>query len=115
MTASRNIKILEKYIESNGVDNFADQTIKKLLSHSIRKEQKDLKGIIGRLRSYERKYNMDSAKFHDLFHQGNLGDDEDYFLWDAIIEMGNRIRTRIEILSGKAELDDVSKHRIISK
>jgi len=38
---SQNIKILEKYIEADGVDNFTEQAIKKLIRHSLQKEQKE--------------------------------------------------------------------------
>jgi hypothetical protein len=101
MSVSESIKILEKYLESNEADEFTGQAIKKLISHSLHKEQKMLEELLTRLHSFEEKCGMQSADFHKQFHSGSLGDDEDFFVWDAIFEMNERIQTRIKILMGK--------------
>jgi hypothetical protein len=95
---SQNIKILEKYIEADGVDNFTEQAIKKLIRHSLQKEQRDLQELTDELKVFEEKYNMQSEEFHKRFHHGVLGDDEDLFVWDAKLEMSKEISKRIRIL-----------------
>jgi hypothetical protein len=110
---SQNIKILEKYIEADGVDNFTEQAIKKLIRHSLQKEQRDLQELTDELKAFEEKYNMQSEEFHERFHHGILGDDEDFFVWDAKFEMNKEIRKRIRILIGERENDNVPKPSII--
>jgi len=110
---SQNIKILEKYIESDGVDNFTEQIIKKLVHHSLQKEQKDLKEITEKLKAFEEKYKMKSEEFYKRFHHGDLGDDEDFFVWDATVKISIGILRRIRILTGERENDNVLKPRIV--
>jgi hypothetical protein len=54
---------------------------------------------MAKLKRFEEKYNMASAQFHQRFHQGELGDDEDFFAWDALFEMSERITSRIKLLT----------------
>ncbi len=111
--AISDIKILEKYIESDGFDSFAEQIIKKLVHHSLQKEQRDLQEITEKLKAFEGKFNMKSEEFYERFHNGDLGDDEDFFVWDATIKIKIGILRRIRILTGERENDDVPKPRII--
>ena len=110
MPVLEDIKILEKYLKSDGVDYFAEQAIKKLISHTLQREQKDLDEITDELRSYENKYDMNSDEFHKRFHQGELNDSEDFFVWDAALEMRNRIAARIAILMGRSKSDAKSSN-----
>ena len=53
---------------------------------------------MGKLKRFEEEYNMASAKFHERFHHGELGDDEDFFIWDALFETSERIIARINLV-----------------
>ena len=98
MAILEDIQVLERYIESNGTDIFTGQAIKKLISHNLQKEERDLVEVMGKLKRFEEEYNMASAKFHERFHHGELGDDEDFFIWDALFETSERIIARINLV-----------------
>jgi len=53
---------------------------------------------------------MNSDEFHKRFHQGELNDSEDFFVWDAALEMRNRIAARIAILMGRSKSDAKSSN-----
>ena len=99
MAILENIRTLERYIESNGTDIFIERAIKKLISHNLQKEERDLAEVMGKLKRFEEKYNMVSEKFHNRFHRGELGDDEDFFTWDALFVTSERIIARIKLLA----------------
>ena len=101
MPILEDIRILEKYIESNGTDALTKKAIKKLISHSLQKERRDLARVKEKLDRFEKKYGMSSAQFHERFHHGELGDAEDSFVWDALFETSERIAARIELLKGQ--------------
>ena len=71
--------------------------------HNLQKEEEDLAEVTGKLRHYEVKYGMPSSTFHDNFHSGKSGDDEDFFAWDALLEMRDRITARIKLLKGSSQ------------
>lgn len=92
------IRALEKLAESGLGDNLMKQTVEKLIQSEEQRHRKDLKEIREKLNSFEKRFNMDSAFFHQKFHQGELGDAEDFFEWDALFEMEKRIMSRLRIL-----------------
>jgi len=96
MAILEDIQMLERYIdiESNGTDIFTEQAVKKLILHNLQKEECDLAEVMEKLKRFEEKYNMASAKFHKRFHHDELGDDEGFFTWDALFEMSERIISR---------------------
>ncbi|WP_421659422.1 hypothetical protein [Leptothermofonsia sp. ETS-13] len=51
---------------------------------SVSKQVEDLKS---RLKQFEETYQMPSEHFHQRFQAGELGDDIDFFEWDAYYEM----------------------------
>jgi hypothetical protein len=40
---------------------------------------------------------MPSDEFYQKFHRGELGDEEEFFRWDALVEMGQRLQQRFSI------------------
>jgi hypothetical protein len=53
-----------------------------------------------RLKGFERKYKMKSAKFSKEFDAGKLGDDADWFDWLFAYEAYNKIIKQKEIING---------------
>ena len=104
MAILEDIQMLERYIESNGTDIFTERAVKKLISHNLQKEERDLAEVMENLKRFEEKYNMLSTKFHERFHHGELGDDEELFTWDALFEISERIISRIKFLTGEDRL-----------
>jgi hypothetical protein len=44
---------------------------------------------------------MDSDLFSQKFHTGELGDDEEFFRWDALVAMHQRIAQRLAVLQSE--------------
>jgi hypothetical protein len=57
---------------------------------SIEREEKicDLavQELKNRCKVFEGKYNLSSEEFYNLFQEGKMGDEEDFFEWKALIE-----------------------------
>jgi hypothetical protein len=45
---------------------------------------------------------MNSELFCEKFHKGELGDDEEFFRWDALVEMQRRIAQRLAVLQANS-------------
>jgi hypothetical protein len=45
---------------------------------------------------------MDSDLFSQKFRPGELGDDEEFFRWDALVEMQQRIAQRLAVLQAES-------------
>jgi hypothetical protein len=45
---------------------------------------------------------MASAQFAEQFQRGELGDDEAFLRWDALLEMQRRVQQRLALLQGDA-------------
>lgn len=95
----RKIRALEKLAESGFDDPIITQTVDKLISYRTNREKSDLQGIRTKLKVFEDRFKIDSETFHRKFENGELGDDEEFFVWDALIEMEKRIINRLNILS----------------
>lgn len=60
------------------------------LVSSIEREEKicDLadRELRNKCRLFEEKYNLPSDDFYNLFQEGEMGDEEDFFEWKALID-----------------------------
>lgn len=92
------IRKLEKLIEEGVEDGLIRQTLDKLLYQERRKQESGLKEITERLEHFEERYNMDSESFYQSFTKGELGDEEDYFEWEALYRMYKRVKERLALL-----------------
>jgi hypothetical protein len=102
MTFLEKVKTLEKLAELGGEDRLIDQTLSKLLWYAEERAQKDLEDITAKLRSLEEQFSMDSDLFSQKFRTGELGDDEEFFRWDALVEMRRRIAQRLAVLKAES-------------
>ena len=98
MAVLEKIQTLEKYMPADVATTVIERTLDKLISRSRQKEERDLAEVRGKLEDFEKRYDMSSATFYERFHSGELGDDEDWFVWDALFEMSKRIKERINLL-----------------
>lgn len=96
------IRALEKLAESGFEDPIITQTVDKLISYRMNREKNDLQEIRAQLSTFEDRFKVDSKTFHQKFEDGELGDDEEFFVWDALIEMEKRIIKRLNILGETA-------------
>lgn len=92
------LKTLGELAELGGADPLIDQTITKLLDYATDRHRKDLEDIAAKLRAIEEQFGMTSDLFSQKFHRGELGDDEEFFRWDALLEMQRRVAQRLALL-----------------
>ena len=99
MEVLEQIKMLERIVELGLDDGTVRQTVDKLISCQLQKQQYDLKTIQEKLTSFEIQHGLSSDVFHEKFQQGQLGDNEDFFEWGALVQMYTRIKQRISLLN----------------
>jgi len=92
------LKTLGKLAELGGEDPLIDQTITKLLDYAADRHRKDLEDLTTKLHALEEQFGMRSDLFSQKFHRGELGDDEEFFRWDALVEMQRRVAQRLALL-----------------
>ena len=98
MNFEEKLKTLEKLAELGGEDPIIDQTITKLLDYATARHRRDLEDVAAKLRALEVQFGMTSDLFYEQFHRGELGDEEDFFRWDALVEMQRRVAQRLALL-----------------
>ena len=92
------LNILGQLVELGGEDPIIDQTISKLLDYTTARHRKDLEDLTAKLRAMEEQYGLTSDLFSQQFQRGELGDDEAFFRWHALIEMQRRVTQRLALL-----------------
>jgi translation initiation factor 2 alpha subunit (eIF-2alpha) len=84
--------------ELGGEDPILDQTITKLLDYATERHRKDLEDLAAKLRAFEEQFGMTSDLFSQKFQGGELGDDEAFFRWHALLAMQRRVAQRLALL-----------------
>ena len=92
------LKTLGELAELGGEEPIIDQTITKLLDYATDRHQKDLEDLAVQLRAFEEQFGMTSGLFSQQFQRGELGDDEAFFRWHALVEMQRRVAQRLALL-----------------
>ena len=92
------LKTLGKLAELGGEDPIIAQTITKLLDYAAARHQQDLEDLAAKLRALEEQFGMTSDLFSQQFQRGELGDDEAFFRWHALVEMQRRVAQRLALL-----------------
>jgi hypothetical protein len=92
------LKTLGELAELGGEDPIIDQTITKLLDYATDRHRKDLEDLAAKLRALEEQFGMTSDLFSQKFQRGELGDDEAFFRWHALVEMQRRVVQRLALL-----------------
>ncbi|MEW6608682.1 MAG: hypothetical protein AB1414_14755 [bacterium] len=92
---------LEKLVQNKFYDEIMIQTMDKLIQYEERSQRKELKKLDEERKVFEKKHKMDSHIFHTKFHNGEIGDETDFFEWDALCEMYEDTLKRLNILKGK--------------
>lgn len=103
-TVKDQLETLGKLMELGGEDRVIAQTIRKLLDYASDKHRRDLGEITAKLQALEDQFGMPSDLFYQKFHQGELGDAEEFFRWDALVEMRHRISHRLSLLLAHASV-----------
>ena len=97
-TLSR-IYMLEEIYRKDYRSAVADRILDKLIELERETAQRDLAEYKTLLQSFETQHRMSSDDFFRRFHNGELGDDADFFEWSAVCDMYRDVRERIVKLS----------------
>ena len=92
------LQTLGKLAELGGEAPILDQTITKLLDYATERHRKDLEDLAAKLRAFEEQFGMTSDLFSQQFQRGELGDDEAFFRWHALVEMQRRVAQQLALL-----------------
>ena len=96
------LKTLGRLAELGGEDPIIDQTITKLLDYATERHRQDLEDLAAKLRALEAQFGLTSNVFSQQFQRGELGDDEAFFRWHALVEMQRRVTQRLALLRADA-------------
>ena len=97
-TLSR-VRMLEEIYRKDYQSAVADRILDKLIDLERETAQRDLAEYKTLLQSFETQHRMSSDDFFRRFHNGELGDDADFFEWSAACDMYRSVRERITKLS----------------
>jgi hypothetical protein len=92
---------LGKLLDCGGRDRVLAQTISKLLDYTIEQHQRHPEGVTAKLRALEEQCGTLSDLLYRKFHRGELGDAEEFFRWDALVEMRQRLNQRLYLSIGR--------------
>lgn len=95
------LQILETIYQEGYQNEFIDRALDKILDLERTKAQQDLSELQQQLRRFETQYHLNSQNFYRRFHQGDLGDDPDYFEWSACYDMYQAVSARLHTLTGE--------------
>lgn len=92
------LHVLETLYQPGYQNELVDRTLSKIIDLERAKAQQDLSELQQQLRRFEVQYQISSEDFYRRFHQGELGDDGDYFEWSADYAMYQAVAARLCVL-----------------
>ena len=95
------LEILEILYRQGYQSDLVDRTVDKVISLERTRLRQELADLQGRLDAFEQTYHMASADFSRRFHAGELGDEADFFQWNAFHDMAQILHRRLQKLEGE--------------
>jgi len=103
MTTLKQLKKLEKYVQTYGDDQLITSSLSKIIDYKIQKYEQVLKELRSDLISLEKKYDKKSDDFYRSFKKGELGDAMDFVEWGSLYDMYQRILNKKKMLESVEE------------
>lgn len=72
------------------------QLVQKALEREARLLNVKARILRRRIKEFEEHYGMSSAIFHEKFESGELGDEEDFFMWWSLLEALRAVEKRLK-------------------
>lgn len=95
MTAiAEKIHLIERITHS---DEITLRMLDKLIHCLIDDERRRLAPLDDNLKQFEQRYQMSTEDFQHRFNEGKLGDDQDFFEWDAVADMAARLKEKLAV------------------
>ena len=95
------LEILEILYRQGYQSDLVDRTMDKVIALERTRLRQELAVLQGRLDMFEQTYQMTSADFSRRFHAGELGDEADFFQWNAFHDMAQILHRRLQKLEGE--------------
>lgn len=92
------IKKLELLFHQGYQSDVVDRALDKIIALESAHTRQRLDDLVADLEPFELRYQMASDEFYERFHNGELGDDADFFEWSALYDMIQALRVRLRNL-----------------
>lgn len=102
-TATKRLRFLTSWYQRGYRSEVIDLALDKVWTLERERAQRECAELQARLDQLETDYQMTSSEFYSRFHQGELGDEADFFEWSALYEMYQAVSARL------VELDSVTE------
>ncbi len=99
MTTLKQLKKLEKYVQTYGDDQLITSSLSKIMDYKIQQYEHLLSELKSDLIGLEKKYHKKSDDFYRSFKKGELGDDMDFVEWGSLYDMYQRILEKKKMLN----------------
>ena len=97
----RRLEPLTEVYRNNQASDLMNRTLQKLLKYETESSYQQLSQLEQDLASYEKQYGMISDEFFRRYQQGQTDDRMDYVEWASLIQMAQRLKTRLALLKGR--------------
>ncbi len=95
------LHLLESLYRQGYQSDVIDRTLDKAIALENAQTRQELQSIKIRLNEFEEKFQMNSTDFQHRFHDGELGDEADFFEWSAFYDMAQNLHQRLQLLETK--------------
>ena len=99
-TAHRLEQLAELYRQGS-VGDTVTKTLNKLFRYEAENCNAQIRELENDLSVFEKQYGMPSDLFYQQFQKGEVGDDMDFIEWASVIQMHQRLRQRLALLTSE--------------
>lgn len=93
---------LEQLYKRGFRDNITDAALLKVASSQVARDEAVLRDLERDLSELEQQYGMSSQQFHQRWTAGQMDDTADHMDWNALYQMTQEVRERLELLRGQS-------------
>ncbi len=97
------LRNLEQLYKRGFSDPVTDAVLLRVASSQVARDEAVLRDLERDLRELEQKYNISSPEFFQRWQAGEMADTADFMDWNALYQMANQVRARLELLRGETE------------
>ena len=95
---------LEQLYEHGFRDKITDAAVLRIASSQVARDEATLRDLERDLHELETRYGMSSEEFFRRWQAGKVSDTADFMDWNALYQMANEIRERLDLLCGETEV-----------
>ena len=100
-TPLETLRSLEQLYKRGFRDKVTDAALLKIASSQVARDEAVLRDLERDLSELERQYQMTSEEFFQGWIAGQMADTADFMDWNALYQMAQEVRERLELLRDK--------------